>query len=515
MTDKFTRYARLTKVDAVNRTVSGVMVSEMPDRAGEQFDYDSSKVYFQQWTDTVAKATDGKSVGNVREMHGNSAAGKLTSIMFDDEAKSIEITAKVVDDEAWKKCQEGVYAGFSMGGAYVKRWKDGDVTKYTAKPHEVSLVDLPCVPDALFSVDKSAATFDLTKSDGSHELRKFVTTGTGDNKAQEGAGAATVPVVPTHNDEVVKAFGEGGVPADVDVNTAARAVVLFKRGDKSDAGKLVQAAAAVIGKAAPSRAATCEPLQKGLYTVRSLCDVLLNLSWVTTDAAYEAASEGDNSPIPGELRAIMQQLGEQLVAMTREEVDELVNAAQKTVAGDLFKNAPTELRKVITDVEDAAGPLRKAYGMPQATVADLFKRAAEHHEVLLAVAKAVDLPSGAPLSDLPGLAAPIDESTEVAGLNKVVNEATDALRKVAAERDGLQKKVGELEAALKTANASPVTEPRAPHLRVVDKADEVTVNKAVEGGDVKPVQKVDGTGVDELATAIKKAQAGQPTYVVR
>jgi hypothetical protein len=49
-----------------------------------------------------------------------------------------------------------VYTGFSQGGRYVKRWADPDtgLTRYTAEPHEISLVDLPCVPDATFDVVK-------------------------------------------------------------------------------------------------------------------------------------------------------------------------------------------------------------------------------------------------------------------------------------------------------------------------------------------------------------------------
>ena len=89
-------------------------------------------------------------------MHAAVAAGKLTDIAFDDDAKRITVVAKIVDDDEWRKVQEGVYTGFSQGGRYVKRWADADsgLTRYTADPHEISLVDLPCVPDATFDVVK-------------------------------------------------------------------------------------------------------------------------------------------------------------------------------------------------------------------------------------------------------------------------------------------------------------------------------------------------------------------------
>jgi hypothetical protein len=155
----------LAKVDLDRRLVTGVATAETPDRSGEIFDYASSKPYFEKWSAEAAAATGGKSFGAVRAMHTPIAAGKLTDIAFDDDAKRITVVAKIVDDDQWRKVQEGVYTGFSQGGRYVKRWADGDsgLTRYTADPHEISLVDLPCVPNA---------TFDVVK-DGVVEKRSF------------------------------------------------------------------------------------------------------------------------------------------------------------------------------------------------------------------------------------------------------------------------------------------------------------------------------------------------------
>jgi hypothetical protein len=155
----------LAKVDLDRRLVTGVATAETPDRSGEIFDYASSKPYFEKWSAEAAAASGGKSFGAVRAMHTPIAAGKLTDIAFDDNAKRITVVAKIVDDDEWRKVQEGVYTGFSQGGRYVKRWADPDsgLTRYTADPHEISLVDLPCVPDA---------TFDVVK-DGMVEKRSF------------------------------------------------------------------------------------------------------------------------------------------------------------------------------------------------------------------------------------------------------------------------------------------------------------------------------------------------------
>lgn len=160
-------FLRLTKVDAAQRIVYGTATEEVVDKAREIMDYETSKPFFEAWSGDIAKATDGKSVGNVRAMHGKVAAGKLNSIIYDDGAKRIEVAAKIVDDAEWNKVDQGVYTGFSVGGSYVKKWKDAaneGVTRYTADPVEISLVDLPCVPTARFT---------MVKIDGTTEERTF------------------------------------------------------------------------------------------------------------------------------------------------------------------------------------------------------------------------------------------------------------------------------------------------------------------------------------------------------
>jgi hypothetical protein len=57
-----------------------------------------------------------------------------------------------------------VYTGFSIGGKYVKSWRDGEYVRYTAEPNEGSLVDNPCMYGAHFSA---------IKADGTTEVRKF------------------------------------------------------------------------------------------------------------------------------------------------------------------------------------------------------------------------------------------------------------------------------------------------------------------------------------------------------
>ncbi|HLN24653.1 MAG TPA: hypothetical protein VK558_11780 [Patescibacteria group bacterium] len=153
----------LRKVDASQRLVYG-QIDETPDRSGEVFDYASSKPHFEQWSADIRKASDGKSLGNVRAMHGKVAAGKLEDIAFDDITKRIQLCARIVDDGEWKKVEQGVYTGFSPGGRYLRKWDDGGLTRYTAEPSEISIVDMPCIP---------SASFTMVKADGAEEQVAF------------------------------------------------------------------------------------------------------------------------------------------------------------------------------------------------------------------------------------------------------------------------------------------------------------------------------------------------------
>lgn len=175
------------KVDEAQRLVYGTLTAETPDKSGEVFDYASGKPAVQAWSDEIKAASKGKSLGNVRAMHDNIAAGKFTDIVYDDDNKRIEGAAKIVDDAEWEKVLTGVYTGFSIGGSYTKRWQDKDnpaLWRFTPKLTEISLVDNPCVGEA---------TFEYIKADGTREMRKFTPSHNEDSmtKATENAAAAT------------------------------------------------------------------------------------------------------------------------------------------------------------------------------------------------------------------------------------------------------------------------------------------------------------------------------------
>lgn len=163
-------FVPINKIDEEQRLVYGqVAAGGVVDNSGEMFDYKASKPYFQKWSENAHVTSGGKSKGNLRVMHTSKVAGIVTDLGFDDDNEVIEACAKVIDDNEWNMVKAGAYTGFSMGGRYVSRAEkadaNGKTTKtYVADPVEISLVDKPCIPTAVFSV---------VKADGIVEERHF------------------------------------------------------------------------------------------------------------------------------------------------------------------------------------------------------------------------------------------------------------------------------------------------------------------------------------------------------
>ena len=173
--DSFNLFIPITKIDEEKREVYGVGAVEIADHSNQIFDYATSKPRIQKWSQATQQRSQGKSLGNVREMHKATAAGKVIKIDFDDAGKRVMLGSKIVDDAAWQKVKEGVYTGYSIGGNYVNIWPDGNdfgKMRYTAEPTEWSLVDAPCIPGSNFTV---------VKADGAEpEARLFKGMGTGE-----------------------------------------------------------------------------------------------------------------------------------------------------------------------------------------------------------------------------------------------------------------------------------------------------------------------------------------------
>jgi phage head maturation protease len=136
-------YAPIAKVDAEQRMVWGYASTEAEDDQGEIITRDA----------LAAALGDYLKFANIREMHQMSAVGIAEEAGIDD--KGLYVGARIVDRGAWDKVTSGVYKGFSVGGR-VRARDPSDRSVITALSlTEISLVDRPANPEAVFDCWKA------------------------------------------------------------------------------------------------------------------------------------------------------------------------------------------------------------------------------------------------------------------------------------------------------------------------------------------------------------------------
>jgi hypothetical protein len=163
----------------------------------------------------------------LREMHQLSAAGTTLEAECDDDGIT-RIVAHVVDPVAVSKVKNLVYRGFSIGGRVTQREAGAPKNITGLVLNEISLVDRPANPEAIFDCWKAAAamttqsqafnppvqiwacgTIDhrhLTKADAIKCLEKRAAAGVGDLQAAVDAGleavANSLPLARTGGEQV-------------------------------------------------------------------------------------------------------------------------------------------------------------------------------------------------------------------------------------------------------------------------------------------------------------------------
>ena len=152
----------IAKVNKEKRTVSGFASLDNVDRHGDIVTAEASKRAFESFR------------GNIREMHGPSAVGKMIDFKEDSffdkgtgqKYSGVYVTAYISKgaQDAWEKVLDGTYSGFSIGGNIVdaKMEKADNESEerrviHNYDLHELSLVDSPANPLAnFFSIQKMA-----------------------------------------------------------------------------------------------------------------------------------------------------------------------------------------------------------------------------------------------------------------------------------------------------------------------------------------------------------------------
>ena len=420
--DPLQKFMPIQKVDAQKRIVYGVLAAEVEDHSGEILDYDSSVPYFKAWNAEFEKLTDGKSKGNVRAMHGQNACGKLVEIVFDDVNKTILGGAKIVDEAEWAKVEEGVYTGFSIGGKYVKRWpcpNKPTLKRYTPEMVEVSLVDKPCIP---------VATFQYIKSDGAVEMRKFLIAKEAEEvgvaikqgwQAKDGTFFGKKTEAVTHNvtlavQEALKPITDAlqkaddaltakeGVATDVDQpavekadEPAPAAVEAVAKADEPEPSKDGNEAkpeddAEKAAAIATTIKATIGSLQKGLYDVARVAELVMEMRWLVEDLAFNEVLSGGKSGLPGDLKTILGSLCDFLQALVAEATSEIT--ADKAVASALTAAHVETLRKITGKAEllkDFTVPVNDDLIKAQADLAETLEKLETESAEKEAMAKAV------------------------------------------------------------------------------------------------------------------------------
>lgn len=150
-------YAEIAKMEAQDDgtvKVWGYASSEAVDSDGEVIAAEAMK----------AAIPDYMKFGAVREMHGSNAAGTAIEINVEDDGRTF-FGAHIVDPVAVTKVKTGVYKGFSIGGSVTARDELNKSQITGLKLTEISLVDRPANPDAVFTCFKADKPKDEEEAD--------------------------------------------------------------------------------------------------------------------------------------------------------------------------------------------------------------------------------------------------------------------------------------------------------------------------------------------------------------
>ncbi len=405
-------YAEISKTEAQEDgtlKVWGYASTEAVDSDGETVTADAMK----------AALPDYMKFGAVREMHQPSAAGTAIECKVEEDGRTF-FGAHVVDPVAVLKVTTGTYKGFSIGGKITERDELNKTIIKGLKLVEISLVDRPANPEAIFTCYKAEGVTDAT----------------------------------TDKD----AIGGDGIDAS----------------GKSDESV---------------------DLKKGMYGVSQFADILSSVSWLAESTEWESQYEGDNSPLPADLRTWLSMGVDIFRQMAAEETAEMLASLQAMVPQPMVVETLEQGAKV-DDLTKAGSKFS----------ADTKKLISEAHE---SVKKADDI-----LSKLGYDKAADDEESARA------EDTTDATSDKSASTDDLQKVSGELEltkadlAKLSTENAT--LQERVKELeaepaegKAIIKAVVVAKNEDVGSDQVAKVDPVlDAKGeINEVATMIKMAQS--------
>lgn len=344
-------YAEIAKMEAQDDgtvKVWGYASSEAVDSDGEIIAAEAMK----------AAIPDYMKFGAVREMHGSNAAGTAIEINVEDDGRTF-FGAHIVDPIAVTKVKTGVYKGFSIGGSVTARDELNKSQITGLKLTEISLVDRPANPDAVFTCFKADKPKDEEEADKDEDDKPA-------DKTDE-----------TPADDAEKADGDKKDDKEDDKKDET---------EKSASVELSESEIAIL-KAVLAKAEKPkdEPVTKSMWQVKSLADVLASLKWLIEDAAYDKVDEA----VIAQIKESAGSLAESLKALTVSEAEKLVDGlAAKADKSDGLGKAESvdELAKA----QDALKKSNDALAKAQAEIESLKKQAAPPKGSTKAISKAED-----------------------------------------------------------------------------------------------------------------------------
>ena len=343
-------YAEIAKMEAQDDgtvKVWGYASSEAVDSDGETIAAEAMK----------AAIPDYMKFGAVREMHGSNAAGTAIEINVEDDGRTF-FGAHIVDPVAVTKVKTGVYKGFSIGGSVTARDELNKSQITGLKLTEISLVDRPANPDAVFTCFKADKPKDGEEAADKGDKPIEKTDETPADDAEKADGDTVDDKEDDKKDDAEKSAS---------VNLSESEIAILK---------------AVLAKAEKPKD---EPVAKSMYQVKSLADVLMSLKWLVDDAAYVDVDEA----VITQIKESAGSLAESLKALTISEADKLVDglAAKADKSDDLAKaESVDELAKA----QDALKKSNDALAKAQAEIESLKKQAAPPKGSTKAIGKAED-----------------------------------------------------------------------------------------------------------------------------
>lgn len=360
-------YFPLAKIDAERHEVWGYASTEARDDQGEVIKRDA----------LISAVGDYMKFANIREMHQLSAVGVAKEAAVDD--KGLYIGAKIVDPVAWQKVVEGVYKGYSIGGHVTHR----DPTDYKTITglvlNEISLVDRPANPEAVFDYWKSAGAsrkpqvrlnsslqswacdvprhrhlaashavlcqVQRSDKDLSPTMRiSSAATGGERDKANTEAENNSGYNEGDYADPGYQSDGQKRYPIDTERHIRAAWNFINRprnarqyTPDQLDQikARIVSAWKQKIDKDGPpslnqQKTGAQPPLTKTLWDVGYVVRIILELTWLEESLAAEAEIEGDASTEASALQGIINQLCGLLGALVTEEASEILDMADLT-----------------------------------------------------------------------------------------------------------------------------------------------------------------------------------------